>query len=303
MVFYADLIFLFNLLIDYLILWTSGKFLHLRMKKLRLIGGATIGAGYIFVYFIPSLTIFHILLTKILVSIFMVWTAFGFVHLVHFVRSMATFYFVSFLFGGGVFGLQYLLQIDHEILNGIYVSHLTNPYLYLLFILVGALSIWLFSTKTFHSIERKTSVTRELVDVEVIILGQSFKCKGLIDTGNQLHDPISRKPVLIIEAKELTFLPESLQQAYRDQQFELERFERVSEELDPVWLTKIHLVPFRSVAKEMQFLLSIRPDKVVIQNGQTTLETEKVLIGLDYGQLSVDHSYHAIIHPELLIAS
>ncbi|WP_339062332.1 sigma-E processing peptidase SpoIIGA [Tepidibacillus marianensis] len=303
MVFYADIIFIINLVIDYLILWTTGKFLHTKATRLRLLLGAGIGAFYSFVFLIPSLSIFHILLSKILVSGLMVWIAYRFIHLVHFVRAIATFYFVSFVFGGGVFGLQYLLQIDHEVFNGVYVSHSSGSWIYLLFLLLAPFVIWLFSNKTFHSIQRKTSIQHDLVDVEVFILGQLYQCKGLIDTGNQLHDPITRKPVLIIEAGEVPFLPTILQEAYSNRQFELERFEQITEQIDPKWLSRIHLIPFRSVAKEMTFLLAIRPDKVVIHDSQKQVETQKVLIGLDYGHLSIDQSYQAIIHPELLLAS
>jgi len=303
MVFYADIIFIINLVIDFLILWTTGRYLHIKSSWLRLLMGASVGAFYTFVFLVPSLTIFHILLSKILVSILMIWISFKFIHLVHFVRATATFYFVSFVFGGGVFGLQYLLQIDHEVFNGVYVSHSSGSWSYLLFLIIAPLVIWFFSNHTFHSIQRKTSIKKDLLDVEIFIFDQFYQCKGLVDTGNQLHDPITRKPVLIIEAREISFLPIEIQQAFSDRQFELERFEKVSEQLDPIWLSRVHLIPFRSVAKEMTFLLAIRPDKVVIHDNQKLVETEKVLIGLDYGQLSIDQSYQAIIHPELLFAS
>ncbi|TCS84404.1 sigma-E processing peptidase SpoIIGA [Tepidibacillus fermentans] len=303
MVFYADLIFLFNLVIDYLILWTTGKFLHLKVKKLHLFLSAGIGAFYTFVFLMPALTIFHLLLTKIIVSILMVWISFRFIHLVHFIRAIATFYFVSFVFGGGVFGLQYLLQIDHEIINGIYVTHSSGSYIYFLFLVISPLMVWIFSKKTYHSIERKTSIQQDLVDLELTILDQFFHCKGLVDTGNQLYDPITRKPVLVIEAKDLTFLPDILYQTFVSREFELEKFEQIVDQIDPIWLSRIHLIPFRSVAKEMQFLLALRPDKVVIHNREKLVETNTVLIGLDFGLLSIDRSYQAIIHPELLIAS
>ncbi|MFV9509977.1 sigma-E processing peptidase SpoIIGA [Tepidibacillus sp. LV47] len=303
MVVYADFVFLLNFIIDYLILWTTGKFLQLNSKKFRLFMGAGIGACYTFIFLIPSLTIVHILLTKILVSIAMVLISFGFIHLFHFIRMLATFYFVSFVFGGGVFGLQYLLQIDHEIINGIYIHHSSGSIVYLLFLVIAPVMIWLFSNKTYYSLRRKTLIQQDLVDVELTILNQSYQFKGLVDTGNQLYDPISRKPVLIIEAKDLTILPDVLQQAFDNRQFILDKFEQIADKIDPNWLSRIHLIPFRSVAKEMQFLLALRPDKVVIQNGEKRIETNKVLIGLDYGQLSIDRSYQAIIHPELLIAS
>ncbi|KXG43762.1 sigma-E processing peptidase SpoIIGA [Tepidibacillus decaturensis] len=301
MVFYLDLILLLNFMIDTLILLTTAKFLHLKIKKIRITLGAMIGAAYTMVFFIPYLSAAHVLLTKILISILMLWVSFGFLHLLQMVRTLATFYFVSFLMGGGVFALQYLFQIDHEVIKGVYVTHSSNPFFLLLFIVIAVLGVWFFSNRTFLSLERKGNVEQHYVDVEIEVLEHRHQCKGLVDTGNRLYDPITRKPVMILEAKSVSFLPTIFQTAYQHGQFHLESLEEITKNIDPAWQTRIHLVPFRSVSKEMQFLLCIRPDKVVISSeNQTHWTHTKVLIGLDYGHLSNDHSYSAIIHPELL---
>ncbi|MNY32162.1 Sporulation factor SpoIIGA [compost metagenome] len=70
-----------------------------------------------------------------------------------------------------------------------------------------------------------------------------------------------------------------------------------------VWQDRLRLVPYRGVNRNTQFMLAIKPDKVVITHNDSQLEATKVLIGLDGGKLCSDGSYQAIIHPALISAS
>jgi len=301
MVFYLDLIILLNFVIDYFLLLATARFLHLPVKKGRFAIGATLGAMYTIVYFVPELGFFHIFITKIIFSVIMVISAFGYSHFIAFIRSISTFYFVSFVTGGGVFALQYFFQINHDVINGIYVSRSTNPLIVLLLIFIGFIGIWFFSGKTFQAMERKRNIHQHIIDIEIYMFDAIIQCKGLVDTGNQLYDPISRKPVMILEAKQLSILPEFYMGLYQNGEFQLEKYHQLSDQVESKWLTRTQLIPFRSVGKNMEFILALRPDKVVIQTEeQKDLFQSKVLVGLDFGQLSNDQAYQAIIHPDLL---
>lgn len=297
MVFYIDLILILNFLIDYLILLATSKFLKLQHKIWRLVIGATLGALYSLAFFIPSLDYSQLLLSKVALSIVIVLVSFGFSNLILFIRVIATFYLTSFILGGGVLAIQYMFNIEHEVVNGIYVSRSSTPTLTIVIILVSAVAIWFFSNNTIKSIRRKTASDESIVEVEIVLGSDNYNCKGLVDTGNRLYDPITRKPVMIVQAANISFIPAILKNSYKGRQFDLELFNKTIEEVEPEWLARLQLIPFRAVSKEMQFIIAFRPDKVVInqQNVQT-----KVLIGLDYGELSHDDTYQAIIHPELV---
>ncbi len=302
MVFYLDLILLLNLVIDYFILVATAKFLHLGYKKWRLMIASIFGAVYTLIFFIPKLSVFHLFISKFLLSIIMVIIAYGFIHLYHFIRSLATFYLVSFITGGGVLAIQYLFNIQHDVINGVYISHTSSPTMVLFIIVIAFFGIWFFADKTFLSLNRRKNVADQIVKVEIIINNDSYHCKGLIDTGNQLFDPISRKPVIIVEADDIPFLPAIIKSAYSNQQFNLDLFQVISKEIDLIWQSRMQIIPFKGITKGMQFILALRPDKVVIETstGEESTST-KVLVGLDYGHLSNDKAYQAIIHPELLM--
>lgn len=297
MVFYIDLILILNFLIDYLILLATSKFLKLQYKSWRLAIGATLGALYSLTFFIPSLDFPQLFFSKVILSIAIVLVSFGFKHLIQFIRTIATFYLTSFILGGGVLAIQYMFNIEHEVVNGVYVSRSSTPTVTIIIILASAIAIWFFSNNTIKSIWRKTSSYDGIVEVEIVLGSNNFKCKGLVDTGNRLYDPITRKPVMIVEASNIPFIPAKLKNTYKGSQFDLELFDKVTEEIEPEWLARLQLVPFRTVSREMQFIIAFRPDKVVINNQYVQT---RVLIGLDYGELSHDDTYQAIIHPELV---
>lgn len=232
----------------------------------------------------------------------MIIISFNYNNLLYFIRVTAVFYFISFVIGGGVLAIQYLFNIKHKVINGILISKSTNPLIVVGIIVLAAIAIMLFSNKTLKSLRRNANIKEQIVDVEIVINNFKYCCKGLIDTGNRLFDPVTRKPVMILEANEVLFIPSILKNAYQNGKFQLDSFNKIADNIEPNWISKIHLVPFRSVSSKMQFILTLRADKVVIRiNAENELCQSKVLVGLDYGVLSSDKSYQVLVHPELLV--
>ncbi|MNP54274.1 Sporulation factor SpoIIGA [compost metagenome] len=138
-----------------------------------------------------------------------------------------------------------------------------------------------------------------MASVEVEIKGHRLSCVGLVDTGNQLYDPLTKTPVMIAEAKLWKdVLPKEWLKRMQTQDAESIVAAMGEEEFE--WQDRLRIVPYRGVNRSTQFMLAIRPDKVQLQYAGRNWETRKVLIGFDGGQLSADGSYQAIIHPMLL---
>ncbi|WP_337970411.1 sigma-E processing peptidase SpoIIGA, partial [Virgibacillus salexigens] len=49
------------------------------------------------------------------------------------------------------------------------------------------------------------------------------------------------------------------------------------------------------------FLLTLRPDKLIVYYGGQRIETSKVLIGIQFAELTKDRSYHCLLHPQIII--
>jgi stage II sporulation protein GA (sporulation sigma-E factor processing peptidase) len=142
-------------------------------------------------------------------------------------------------------------------------------------------------------------VAQWITDLTVSVDDFNFTCKGLIDTGNRLYDPLTNMPVLVVEIESwIGYLPESW--VKRIQNAEVEQIFMDLDKENFMGQERIRLVPFRGINKGGQFMLAIKPDQVKVRFNEQWITTSKVLVGIDRGRLSSDGSYQAILHPALI---
>lgn len=304
MVVYIDLIFLMNLLIDAALLAVTAWLRKRKVVYWRLGLSAAVGASYVVMMFLPALSFLFTFLVKFLFSVVMLWIAFGFGGLQHYLRNLGAFYMVNFAAAGGIIGIHYLLQSSGEIWNGIWYSASGGLGFSLQ---VGAVftlvlfAIVLFWFKGVVSTRRRQEMmTSYLAEIQVRIGDAVVNCTGLIDTGNQLTDPLSRLPVMVMEASLWKdFLPDFEGGEGRGNQADNLIVKWTEDESFP-WRDRLRLVPFRGVNKGSQFMLALKPDEVAVRKDGGEIITSRVLVGLDGGSLSAEGRFQAIIHPALI---
>ncbi len=300
---YIDILFLRELLVDGAILLTTAWVRHLRPKRWRVLASAAFGACYVVLMLYPQLSFLFTLGVKIIFSVGMVWIAFGFLSLQHFIRNIAAFYSVNFVAAGAVLGLYYLLmQGSGEVWRTMAIAggSVQAELKLSLFYLAAALGIGLYIYRAVLAGKREKELqASHLADVKVTIDGQLYACVGLIDTGNQLYDPLTRTPVMVLEVSQLEDeLPPSWVKSIREG-----GVDRLVAGMDDEWFKwqdRLRLVPFRGVTKGSQFMLALKPDAVEVNREGQVYETKRVLIGLDGGKLAADGAYQAIIHPAMV---
>lgn len=232
-------------------------------------------------------------------------TAFGFGSLQNFLRNLGTFLLVNFSVAGGIFGIHYVLRSSSDVLRGMIFTHSGAAFFRvpgLIFILLMVLPMLWWFRAVFFSRKQREDMAVYLAEVCIQIDEFTASCKGLIDTGNQLYDPLTRTPVMVMEVSEWgKVLPETWLQRIRSS--DVDQIISGLGTDDFVWQDRLRLVPYRGVNRNTQFMLAIKPDKVVITHNDKQIEATKVLVGLDGGQLCSDGTYQAIIHPTLIAAS
>jgi len=302
---YLDIILLLNMAIDTLLLWFTAYFRKERVVWWRITLASLFGCMYLVFFFFPAFSSMYQWSVKLLFSIIMLWIAFGNRRLLVFTQNVIIFYFVAFVFGGGVFGLQYFLAPQSEIVNGLVVTHNDGfgvgfkPTLAIL--VIGFAMVFVLGKKSYRAIQEPRRLETFLVDVVVSVAGEKVICRGLVDTGNQLHEPITRIPVMIMETNMLAhLLPPSLLRQTDENGGVWEKLDGSWEELPVEWQSRVRLIPYRSVSRGMDFLLAVKPDKVLVMQDGNRFETEKVLIGLNPIPLSADEKYQAIVHPAMM---
>ncbi|QQE75907.1 sigma-E processing peptidase SpoIIGA [Brevibacillus composti] len=305
MIVYLDIILLLNIAIDTMLLWFTAYFRKERVRWWRIILASLFGSTYLAFFFFPVFAPMYQWSVKLLFSVMMLWIAFGHRRLLAFCHNLIIFYFVAFVFGGGVFGLQYFLSTRNEVISELVTVHNDGfgvgftPTLAIL--LAGFAFMFFLSKQSYAAIQQPRRVEAVLAEVRIQLAGETVLCRGLIDTGNQLHEPITRNPVMIVEGSLLThILPAALIGLIRQTEGGLNQMEGVWDELPLEWQSRLRLVPYRSVASGMSFLVAIKPDEVlVVQEGRRFLH-KKVLVGLNPLPLAADGQYQAIVHPAMI---
>lgn len=302
LVVYIDLIFAANLLIDGILLWLTGWLVKLKMSWWRLAFSALVGALYVVMMFVPELSFLYTFLIKFGLSLFMLWIAFGFRSLQSYLRSLGAFYIINFAAAGGILGIHYLLQSSGDIWNGIMFTasggHAYRLQIGFGFVLV-MIPLVLVCFRAVHSSRiRREQLESYIGEVIVEIDGVTVSCPGLLDTGNRLCDPLTRIPVMVMEASIWEgYLPASWKG--RLTQDGADRLLLETDGQSFAWQDRIRLVPYRGINRGASFMLALKPDLVVIKLGEDTFYNKRVLIGLDGGTLSGDGAYRAVIHPDL----
>ncbi|WNR46448.1 sigma-E processing peptidase SpoIIGA [Paenibacillus roseipurpureus] len=306
MVVYADLIFLLNFLVDGILLVVTAKTRKIAFNWWRIALSAALGASYVVMMFSPVPTMLFTFSVKCMWCTGMIMTAFGYGSLQNLLRNMGTFLLINFAVAGGMFGIHYVLASSSDVMEGIVftqsgVSAFQFQIGSVMFVLLLLLPLIWWFRMVFQSSKQREVMTTYLAEVTIYVEGFIATCKGLIDTGNQLYDPLTRTPVMVLEVTELgDVVPEAWLQRIRSAEVDQIISGIGVEEF--VWQDRLRLVPYRGVNRNTQFMLAIKPDKVVINHNDSQLEATKVLIGLDGGKLCSDGTYQAIIHPALISA-
>jgi stage II sporulation protein GA (sporulation sigma-E factor processing peptidase) len=294
---YADVVWLLNVCFDFLLLWLTAFMLKRAVVIWRMLLAALFGSSLILLLLSPFSFYASHPFVKLFVSFFMVIIAFGFHRFRFFFENLLAFYFSTFIMGGGMFALHYFVQREFAIAHSAFVTHSTgfgHPISWL-FVLISFPVLWMLSRAQMATIREKKIRFEQIIDVTITFFEETIHLKGLIDSGNQLFDPLTKTPVMIVELSAIRqILPQSIIQMVIHQDYLLSHH-------DDAWLQRIRLVPYRAIGKGQQFLIAVKPNVIQIHYEGEWIEVKKVLVGLNEAALSTDGEYACIVHPNLVI--
>ncbi|MDF2926430.1 MAG: spoIIGA [Paenibacillaceae bacterium] len=293
------MIFLVNFLTDGALLVATAKIRRLRIRLWRVALAAGFGSLYVLLLLLlPQLTPLFTIGVKFAVSVLMIAVSFGYGGWQILARNAAAFYLTAFAAAGGIYGLYYFFLPSQAVVEAAVTGVFQWPASYGFIGLCFGFTVWFF-LRVFRGAKQKEALAAHTAPVEVEISGFRLACTGLVDTGNQLYDPLTKTPVMIVEAvlwKEV--LPEAWLK--RIQSSDTDQIVAAIGTEEFIWQDRLRIVPYRGINRSTQFMLALKPDLVRIQYAGRQWESGKVLIGFDGGTLSAEGAYQAIIHPMLL---
>ncbi len=276
MTIYLDIIFFENTLMNYIILYATGFVQKKRMKNVKLIISSIIGAIYAIVSYLNLIPIYSNPIMKVLLSSIMIYVAFNNENIKQMIKNLLLFYLASFVIGGCALALLYMISPQNIIFeNGVLVG--TYP---MKVTLIAGVVGFLIIQYSFSQNKRQMKMKDLLCDLEIFVNNQKVKMKAYIDSGNTLKDPLTKKPVIIVE------------KGIMEKIIDIDNLIGGDEKL------KIRLIPFKSIGKQNGMLIGIRPEYVKIKYNENQVITKKVIVGIYDKKIS--KNYSALIGLEIL---
>ena len=266
---YLDVFFIYNFLMDFFVLCIVGIVIKAKKCRVRSVVAAGVGATYATIVTVlepdERITFF---LTYFCVSLCMLMIAFGRKTGKELLKNVAVLYGVTFFTNGLIntvyYGTQWgksvVLLANTEVFGKISILNSV-------FLLIVVLSI----AKPFvNHIRKAFGNSGYFHDVTIKTGEKCIHVKALCDTGNSLMEPITRKPVSVIEKAQLSGINESN--------------------------LKYFVVPYRSMGKNHGMIPAfmaeeIKLDEKIVRN---------VMIGIYQGRLSSKNKYQMILHPDII---
>ena len=193
MVIYGEYLFLENFVTGIMILFFTGKILGARLRPIPILFCAVCCGAYAFVLFLPFSGLSS-WICKGAFSLLMVWVAYHPEHSKKLFYGAAVFLGVTIFYGG--IAIAFLTSFSRTGVTaaaGLYLSPLTYCMVTIAAV-VAALFLWFL----LNILKTKRMECRRIVDVEIQIAGILWKTKGFIDSGNDLREPLTGRPVCVI---------------------------------------------------------------------------------------------------------
>lgn len=283
MVVYADVVFIENLIINYVILYVTTLIKHIKISNFKILLSSICGS----LYAVISISIGDNIVCKLILSILMVFIIYPTKKIKKFLEVLVSFYLISITAGGAAIAILYLTNnYTIDAVNG--VSIVNFP------ILISAIGLILgifLIMNTINNLKSKISKKDIFYDIEIFIENKKTKIKALLDTGNMLKDPITQKPVIIVTNRSLkNILPKEILEDVNnilggDKLGKLENF-----------ANRIKIIPFNSLGNEHGILVGIQSNKIIVEDKVI----KDVIIGIYEKEFSRRKKYDALIGIDLL---
>lgn len=298
---YLDLVMFICFIFNGAILYVVSYIVKKKRTFVQLLLGTTFATSFVpIVVYLPH-SFFNTIFGKVLYSILIILITIGIQPIHRLFKSVLTFYIVSFIAGGALLSIHYML--DYSAQEGLrplllYVDNMYHTEVSLVVLFVG-FPLMIVLTKMWSDKLLITNFSmNQLYDVTISWNKRQFTTVGFLDSGNHLVDPLTNRPVVICDALFMKqFFTESdwalLENAITNN--ELERL--------PIHLQKkLSIIPVTTVVNS-HYIYAIKPDKLIVQMNGHRIVTTNVFVGIQLSSMTSEHQYHCLLHPQLIVLS
>ena len=178
---YIDLFFLFNAIMDFIIITGVGIILKRRSNYIRILLSSLVGG-------VISLCLFtniNNILVDIIGIMIMVFISYGYKNIRYYINNIIYAYIISILIGGVIYLFQVKVTSDNII-----------SYLIIIVIAIEVLVLYIKEMKkikdNYNNYYKVNIYFKDKEKISVV---------GFLDTGNNLYDPYKKRPIILLDNK------------------------------------------------------------------------------------------------------
>ncbi|MDD4170466.1 MAG: sigma-E processing peptidase SpoIIGA [Desulfotomaculaceae bacterium] len=294
---YLDQVFFGNFIMNYIILWAAAKLVRTSAGKGRLAAGAVVGAFYSLALFIPG-NIFLSAWCKAFASVMITAVTFAPLHPKKFLACLGSFYLTSFVLGGLVFGMIFFIQPVRVL--GFNSNSWANLEYFWPGLILGIVAFGVAGKGIAALLQQRFFENFLKIVILIKARGVQVQVDAILDTGNQLIDPMTKQAVIVVEYSVLKPLLPSELQVYYEGPGEPDVWHILSVMGESPWRSRFGVVPFSSLGCTNGLMIGFRPDEVVITRQEHQIRVSRVVIAIHHNKIDPGNSYQALMNPHLL---
>lgn len=270
---YIDQYILINIIINFIILRLTKALIKSKTSNPRLWISSIIGSLFALLIFIPKL---NGIISRIIFSLILTGISFKSKNIKDFIKNIAIFYLVSFAVGG----------CGYALLNSFAMRNKSNT----IMLLCTTVFISYFVLNTLSSIYEKHFKYDKLIHTMTIKhKNETIETDCFYDTGNNLQDPFSKKPVIVTDISAISeIIPKNIADSIKSGTDVADIY--ISNCTD----TKFKLIPYHTISTD-GFILGFVPQKILLDNNEVD-----AIIGISPTNIAYEKNYHAIANPQII---
>lgn len=277
-VIYLDVFFALNFLMDFFLLLITRRICVSVKPIYRLAAAAAIGAIYSCIIVIIKIrySMLEIIFTYLIAAVLMVVTSFGYITIKALIKQTGLLYAVTFLACGIVNAVYYRSRFgavidyaaQYEIVSGVNLTIFIAGIIIVASVLEALLRLALSGMGRYKDIYIVTLFNNE----------RTTRLRAMVDTGNNLFDPISGKPVSVVNCGDILQV--------------MEGDDRTDE--------KFRAIPFHSVGKKNGMMEAYRIDCLEINKNGEIFRIDNPIVAVYKGELSGNGEYEMLLNQKLI---
>ncbi|HCW54816.1 MAG TPA: sigma-E processing peptidase SpoIIGA [Clostridium sp.] len=193
MIVYADMIVLENTIVNLFLLIITMKCARHKYKTITILASAFVGGLYTMVLFIPELGALRSFVIEIFVAYLMIRITSGKMKFLSHIKLLILFLLLTFMLSGICF--LFSIKQNYYILGSSFnIKHYSIKY-----IIISLMIIYIIGSRVIDYVKERNFVNNYLYKINFEIDDIKYECKSFLDTGNELREPVTNLPCILIE--------------------------------------------------------------------------------------------------------